>query len=268
MSSALWTAVGLYALFAGAMYVLQRRLMYVPQPYTATRPEDHRPDLQEIVCTADDGVAVHHWMLPAGDETRLGVVVFHGNAGSLEGSAEKFLGLSDDGHGLVLGNYRGYSGAAGRPTEAGLIADGRALLDRLHEEGWPAGRLVLYGESLGSGVATRLASERKAAGLVLEAPFTSAAAVAQRHYWYLPAYWLTRDRFDNLSRIGEVGAPILILHGERDRTVPVAHSRRLAERAGDGCELAIYPDAGHADLYEHGAEQRVRGFLNRLEAAD
>jgi len=266
MSSALWTAVGAYALFAAAMYALQRRLMYMPQPYTATRPEDHSDALREIVCTARDGVAVHHWVVPAEDRGRACLVVFHGNAGSLESSAAKFLGLARDGRGLVLGNYRGYSGAEGRPSEDGLYADGRALLDWLEGEGCPASRVVLYGESLGSGVATRLASERQTAGLILEAPFTSAAAVAQRHYWYLPAYWLTRDRFDNLSRIGHIDAPALILHGAQDRTVPVAHARRLAEEAKEPCDLAVFPEAGHADLYEHGAEAHVRTFLERADA--
>jgi fermentation-respiration switch protein FrsA (DUF1100 family) len=267
MPSTLWTVAGAYALFAAGMYAFQRRLLYVPQPFGSADPASHGTDLQEIVGQAHDGVSVHHWLNPAAQRERVGLVVFHGNAGNLEMSAEKFLGFADDGRAVVLSNYRGYSGAAGRPTEAGLYADARALLDRLEESGYPASRLVLYGESLGSGVATRLASERQVAGLVLEAPFTSIAAVAQRKYWYLPAYWLTRDRFDNLSRIGRVEAPVLILHGERDRVIPVSHAHRLARAAKRPCELFVFPDAGHADLYEHGAMDRIRAFLQLADTS-
>jgi fermentation-respiration switch protein FrsA (DUF1100 family) len=111
-----------------------------------------------------------------------------------------------------------------------------------------------------------MASERKFAGLILEAPFTSIPAVAQRKYWYLPAYWLTRDRFDSLSRIGEVDAPILILHGAKDRVVPASHGRRLARMAAENCELRLFSDAGHADLYSYGALGTIRAFLAKREA--
>jgi fermentation-respiration switch protein FrsA (DUF1100 family) len=268
MSATLWTAAGAYAGFMAMMYALQRRLLYVPQAFSSVAPESHLPKLREIVAQAADGVAVHHWLLPPSGAGSGVTVVFHGNAGSLMTSAEKFLDLAKSGRGVVLANYRGYSGADGRPTEQGLYADARALLDALHAEGYGAGSIVLYGESLGSGVATRMAAERQVAGIVLEAPFTSIPAVAQRRYWYLPAYWLTRDRFDSLTRIGEVGAPILILHGERDRVVPVSHGRRLAREAAENCELRLFAEAGHADLYGHGALDTVLAFLERVDGEE
>src|SRR5207247_4700078 len=109
----------------------------------------------------------------------------------------------------------------GQPSEAGLSSDARAALDFLDGEGITPNRLVIYGESLGSGVAVPVAAQREVAALILEAPFTSVAEVAQYHYSFMPAAALVRDRFDSLSRIGNVKAPILVLHGERDRVVPI-----------------------------------------------
>jgi fermentation-respiration switch protein FrsA (DUF1100 family) len=122
---------------------------------------------------------------------------------------------------------------------------------------------VIYGESLGSGVAVPLAAQRKVAGLILEAPFTSIAEVAQYHYSFIPASALVRDRFDSRARIGNVRAPVLVLHGERDRVVPVRFGRALFDAAPEPKELWIAREAGHENLVRYGAFEAVLGFLQR-----
>jgi hypothetical protein len=162
-----------------------------------------------------------------------------------------------------MAEYRGYGGNAGTPSESGLVADGAAALDFLDGEGIAPNRLVIYGESLGSGVAVFLAAQREVASLILEAPFTSVAEVAQHHYSFIPASALLRDRFDSRAKIGNVRVPILVLHGERDRVVPLRYGRALFDVAPDPKELWLSREAGHEDLVRYGALEAVLDFLRR-----
>jgi fermentation-respiration switch protein FrsA (DUF1100 family) len=173
------------------------------------------------------------------------------------------MGFAQEGLGVLLLEYRGYGGNPGAPTEAGLYADADAALDFLSQDGIPASRLVIYGESLGSGVAVHMAAERELAALILEAPFTRLADAASYHYSFVPVSVLLRDRFDSLSAIGKIRAPILILHGERDRVIPVRFGRALLAAAPEPKEGWFSPDAGHEDLARFGALDAVFDFIAR-----
>jgi pimeloyl-ACP methyl ester carboxylesterase len=253
-----------YGLLVGLLYAQQRRILFKPDPNPPARPADAPPGLREIATETSDGLRLSHWYLPPEREGAGVVVVLHGNAGNRGGSLAKFRELHDWGRGLVLADYRGYGGNPGKPGEAGLIADARSVLDWLAGHGVEAARVVLYGESLGSGVASALAAERPVGGVVLEAPFTSVAELAQQQYWYVPARQLVRDRFDSRARIGGVDAPILILHGDRDPTIPVDHGVALAEAAGANAHLVRLPDGDHLNLWEVSAAERVKAFLDRV----
>ncbi|WP_200340264.1 alpha/beta fold hydrolase [Rhodovibrio sodomensis] len=253
-----------YALLVGLLYTQQRQILFKPDRGTPERPADAPDGFAEITSQTADGLSLSHWYLPPARAGAGVVVVLHGNAGSRDGSYRKFQEIHAWGYGLVLADYRGYAGNPGAPSEAGLIADARSVLDWLAGQGVPAGRAVLYGESLGSGVATALAAEREVAGMVLEAPFTSVADLAQQQYWYVPAKWLVRDPFDSRARIPSVSAPSLILHGDRDPTIPVDHGIALAEAAGGRAELARFPEGDHLNLWRVGADARVRAFLQRV----
>jgi len=253
-----------YALGVGLLYTQQRRLLFKPDPDKPVRPSDAPPEFAAIARETADGLELAHWYLPPADGAAGTVVVLHGNAGNRAGSYAKFRDVHAWGYGLLLADYRGYGGNPGAPSEAGLITDARSVLDGLAERGVPGERVVLYGESLGSGVATALAAERPVAGVILEAPFTAIADLAQRQYWYVPARQLVRDPFDSRSRIVQVTAPILILHGDRDPTIPVDHGVALAQVAGDTAELVRFPDGDHLNLWEIGAGTRVRAFLDRV----
>ena len=164
---------------------------------------------------------------------------------------------------MLLAEYRGYGGNPGAPSEAGFYTDGRAALAFLDREGVTLNRLVLYGESLGSGVAVLLAVEHRIAALVLEAPFTSVAEVAQCHFRFVPASRMVIDRFDSLSRIGKITAPLLVLHGEHDRVVPIRFGRALFDAAPEPKEGCFAPEAGHENLARYGALDVVVEFIER-----
>lgn len=261
----LWLPLGLYLLLVAALFLFQRGLLYLP---STDRPDPARagqPAPEVVQVEGPDGLVLVHWYWPPAAEDGRVVVVFQGNAGHIGHRADKYRFLVEAGQGLLLAGYRGYGGNPGSPSEPGMTADGAALLAWLAGRGVTPGRTLLYGESLGSGLAVKLAAAaaEPLGGLVLEAPYTSIAAVAQAHYWYVPAKWLVRDRWDAAAVVADVRAPLLILHGERDGIVPTRFGRALFELAADPKDALWLPDAGHNDVLDFAvARDRVLAFVS------
>ena len=245
--------------FVALMYVAQRTLMYHPDRLRTSPAAAGFPAAQEIELHSADGETLIAWHVPPQGDQPL-VLYFHGNAGALAYRVDRFRALIADGLGLLAVSYRGYGGSTGRPSEAGLIADAEAAY-AFATASIPAERIVVWGESLGTGVAVALAARRPIGRLVLEAPFTSAADVGARVYWFLPVQSLMKDPFRSDTHIGKVTAPLLILHGERDTVVPFEFGQRLFALANKPKRLARFPEATHADLDAHGALAAFRAFL-------
>jgi uncharacterized protein len=251
-----------YAALVGGLYLFQRQLLYLPDK---ARPELfglEQLGVREVMLPTEDGLSLLSWYLPA-RPGRPVIAYFHGNGGHIGYRAERLLRFAREGYGVLMAEYRGYGGNPGAPSETGFYTDGRAALAFLDREGVASDRLVLYGESLGSGVAVALATEHEIAALILEAPLTSVAEVAQSHFPYVPASRMVVDRFDSLSRIGRVKAPILVLHGERDRVVPVRYGRALFDAAPEPKEGWFAPEAGHENLARYGSLDVVAAFIDR-----
>ena len=159
--------------------------------------------------------------------------------------------------------YRGF-GNPGAPSEQGLYNDARAALGELHKRGVPDKAIVLYGESMGTGVATQMATEINAAALILESPYTSVPDVGADRYPVVPVRWILRDRYDSLSKISSVHMPLLLLHGEQDQVVPVRFGKQLFAAANDPKQAEFVPDAGHNDVYSLRVQELVLNFLAKL----
>jgi uncharacterized protein len=258
----LGSALAAYGVLVGGLYVFQRHLLYFPDVARPELGDLAALGVREIAIRTADGLSLLSWYLPPRDGRPV-IAYFHGNGGHIGYRAERLRWFARTGYGVLMAEYRGYGGNPGTPSERGLVADGAAVLDFLGGEGMTPNQLVIYGESLGSGVAVPLATQREVAGVILEAPFTSVAEVAQHHYSFIPASALLRDRFDSLARIGDVKAPILVLHGERDRIVPVRFGRALFDAAPQPKELWLAPEAGHEDLVRYGAFEAVLDFVRR-----
>lgn len=260
MSMALKVAAGLvalYVLIVLAGYMLQRRLMYFPNPERVTPAQAGLTGVEERVLKMPDGVRVIAWYAKAqpGKPTLL---YFHGNAGSLGGRAYRIQAYRELGWGVFMMSYRGYSGSGGSPTEKDNVADARIAYGALLLEGVDAGEVILYGESLGSGVAARLATERKAAGLVLEAPYTSIVDMAKLAYPYLPAQWFLTDRYETDKVLPQVHVPVLILHGAQDGLIPIRMGEALLEIANPPKALVAFPDGAHSNLYAPGRDAQIK----------
>jgi uncharacterized protein len=255
-----------YVLIISTLFTFQRRLIYVPDRERPTPAAFGVPEMAEIGLETADRVKLLAWWRAPVDATAPVIVYFHGNAGHLGFRADKVRPYLDAGYGVLLPAWRGYSGNDGSPSEAGLYLDARAAIAFLTARGFDAARIVVYGESLGTGPAVQIATEITPAALVLEAPFTALADVvaAMPAYRVVPVRLLLRDRFNNLAKIGRVRAPLLIVHGERDTLIPVALGRRLLEAANPPKEGVFPAAAGHADLYDYGAAAAILDFIGRV----
>lgn len=231
--------LGLYAAGLGALYAGQRSMIF-PAPDGSVAPP---PGYAPITLSTADGLQLKAlYRAPAPGRPTL--VFFHGNGDSLAGSLVAVERYVAAGYGALLPEYRGYGGNPGSPSEDGLYADGRAARDWLAAQGVAPERQVLIGFSLGTGVVTRLAQEQAPAALILIAPYTSVPDVVAHRFGRLVPGWLVRDRLDSLSRIDRITAPTLILHDRDDRSIPVAHGQRLAQRSGRA-KLVLFSGHDH-----------------------
>ena len=219
--------------------------------------------MREEAIRTSDGLVLTAWYSPAkpGQPT---IVYIHGNAGTLGDRHHRVQPYLERGFGMLLVGYRGYGGNPGQPTEAGLYEDGRAHLDWLAQQGVREDQLVLYGESLGAAIATQLATERKAAALVLEAPFASILLSARARYPLFAFDWLIKDKFANIDKIDKINMPLFVIHGARDLVTPQRFGRMVYERAQEP-KSALWPsEAGHNDLATFGMIEAVMRFLDGL----
>jgi uncharacterized protein len=256
-----WTMMACLA-FGGLtalMYLTQRKLMYFPDTVRTAPAAAGFAAAEEITLETADGERVIAWHVPPRANNPL-IIYFHGNGGSLRYRVERFRALTANGAGLFAVSYRGYGGSSGAPTEPGLLADADAAY-AFAAARYPPERIVLWGESLGSGVAIALAAERKVSRLVLEAPFTSAADIGAAVYWFMPVRLLMKDQFRSDQRIARVTAPILILHGSNDAVVPVSFGERLFALANEPKRMVKIPGGGHNDLDSFGAISAARPFI-------
>jgi fermentation-respiration switch protein FrsA (DUF1100 family) len=251
-----------YGGIVGALFFGQRRLLYRPGTGRPLLGELQQLGVREVTVTTRDGLPLRSWFLPPA-AGRPVIVYFHGNGGHIGGRGERLRRFAGQGYGVLMLDYRGYGGNPGKPSEAGLYADAEAALAFLERRSIAAERLVLWGESLGSAVVVYLAADRPVAAIVLEAPFTSVAALAQLHYPFVPAAILVRDRFDCLSRIGRIISPLLVLHGGGDRIVPIRFGHELFASAPSPKEGWFEPRAGHQNLAAFGALDAAIAFIDR-----
>ena len=261
LKSILLMALAGYVGLVAIMYFAQRALMYFPYSVRMTPADADFPQAQEVMLRAADGTNVIAWEVPPKEKKPV-VLYFHGNGGSLAHRVARFQKLVEDGTGLVALSYRGYGGSEGKPSEDGLIADGRAAYDFARTR-YPDAKIVLWGESLGSGVAVAIAAEKEVAAIVLEAPFTSTADIAFNAYPFIPVSLLMKDQFRSDERIGKVKAPLLIMHGTRDRVVPIRFGERLFDIANQPKEFVRFANGGHEDLDRYDHLSAARKFLSQ-----
>jgi len=255
---------GVYLAAVLSLWAFQRELLYSPDPIAAVEPAhyDMLSGVRDVQLRTSDGLVLHSWYAraPAGRPT---IVMFPGKSSSLRGQRYRVAKFIDADMGVLLVGYRGYSGNPGEPSESGLYRDAAAALDWLQAEGVPGGSVILYGISLGSGVATQMAAERPHAALILEAPYTSIADVAAGRFPLIPVRWLIRDRFDSFARAASLVKPLLVMHGDSDTVIPQQLGRKLFAAVNAPKEGFWPQGVGHDDLFDHGGFDAAVAFIER-----
>ncbi|MDN5000064.1 alpha/beta hydrolase [Bradyrhizobium sp. GCM10027634] len=259
-----WIAIILAAGYCAGLVLLfakQRSLLFpIPTTERTAPAAAGFPQAEEHVLTTSDGEKVIVWHVPP-KPGRAVVLYFHGNGDFLAGLAGRFKAITADGTGLVALSYRGYAGSSGAPSEDGLLRDGAAAYSFAAER-YDAQRIVVWGFSLGTGVAVAIASEHPIRKLILEAPYTSIADVAAAHFRFVPVRLLIRDPLHSDQRIARVAVPLLVVHGAQDQTIPIAFGEKLFALAHDPKQFVRISAGGHDDLGNLGMIEIARGFIN------
>ena len=248
----------------GMPWALQRQLIYFPDPTQVPPAGDVIAGARDVTLHTADGLELGAWFVPATGrpDTGMAVLVAPGNGGNRAGRAGLAEELSRRGLAVLLMDYRGYGGNPGRPSQDGLAADADAAAEALEQLGYPPGRTVYFGESLGAGVVAALQVRHRPAGIVLRSPFTELADVGAHHYPWLPVRALLHDRFPVLEHVATCDVPVTVIYGDRDSVVPTMLSARVADHAPTLAERVVIADADHNDPVMFGP--RVADAVARL----
>jgi fermentation-respiration switch protein FrsA (DUF1100 family) len=255
----------LYAVVALSAFLFQRRLTYFPDPQRTSPASFNLVGVEERIIATPDGEQLVSWFAPAA-AGRPTVLYFHGNAGNLANRSERVRRFLTRGWGVMFLSYRGYSGSTGTPSEGANVADAKLAYDTLRAAGVDPDDIIIYGESLGSGVAVQVAAEKQVGGLVLDAPYTSIVDVAEVSYPYLPVRPFIFDRYETMQYLPKVTAPLLVMHGEDDRVIPVEMGKAVYAAANAPKEIVTFPRAGHSDHHLYGSYEELFRWVDALRA--
>jgi uncharacterized protein len=238
-----------YLAMVGLMYAKQDELTFDPDPLRISPASVNVANADVVEIRTADGERLAAWYTPA--KAGMPVILFlHGKGGNIGHRPRRYRFFTAQGFGVLFVDYRGYGGSTGTPSEQGLLADAEAAYTWLMAKGIAPQRLAVIGESLGTGIAVKLAARRPIAALALEAPYSSLSDIAADRYWWLPARLLINNPIDAAADIGKINSPLLVQHGDADQTVPIAYGRKLFDRANMPKVFVTIPGADHSIFNE------------------
>lgn len=250
-----------YAVACVAVVFLQRHLIYVPAKEAGQPADFGLPGVTVGSLETPDGEHLETWRWHGSGDKPV-IVFFHGNAGNLEDRHDVFQMFRGLGYGFVALDYRGYGNSTGTPSYKALINDALLVFDHTSSSPEFAGRkMVLYGESLGTGVATEVATRRRVGGLILQSPYTTVADAARERFPWLPVDLLLTERFSTVPQISSINAPLLVLHGAEDELFPSAMAQRVFDEASGRKVIDIMAGLGHNDIYPDDIEDAIADFV-------
>ena len=253
----------IYILILVFLYFNQRNLLYHPNENNYSG-DKIAVDIKKVTILTSDNIELLGWYHEKNIKDFKTIIYFHGNAGSLENRIHKLNHFHEMNVNFLIVAWRGFSGNNGNPSEQGLYVDGKSAIDWLIKKGVDEKNLILYGESLGTGVATHLAQNRSFAGVILETPFTSMIDAAKIFYPYIPVNLLLKDKFENYKKIKNVKLPILVMHGEKDQIVPFSMGKKIYEMANEPKYFYFTKYDDHMMEYDEKLVLAIKSFLKRL----
>jgi uncharacterized protein len=268
-SALLLLALAYVALVAFA-WLRQESMLFlpgIPSRQLAATPAHIGLEYEALRIGTADGEELDAWFVPARQERGV-LLFFHGNAGNISHRLDSLQIFNRLGLSVLIFDYRGYGRSTGRPSEAGTHEDARAAWRHLVEErGVPAGRIVLFGRSLGGAIAARLATEHRPRALILESTFRSVPALAAEIYWFLPVRWLARIQYPVEEWIRTVDAPLLVIHSREDEIIPFGHGKALYAAAA-GPKQLLELRGGHNTGFLVSGSRYIEGIAAFLDGLD
>ncbi len=257
-----------YGLLLVAMYTFQAQFVYFPASTVDATPADAGLVFEEVSLRTEDGVPLHGWWLPAARPARQTLLFLHGNAGNIAHRLDSLRIFHELGVDTLIIDYRGYGKSGGTPSESGTYADASAAWHYLTRvRAVPAGRIVVFGRSLGAAVAVWLATHRTVGALIIESGFTSLPDLAAHHYSWLPVRRLARYSYDSAARLPRVSVPILVVHSRDDEIIPFEHGHHLFAVAPEPKQFLIL-DGDHNAGFLTSRTRYVAGLRRFLDGLD
>ena len=255
--------VVLYLIILVVLFFYQRNLLYHPNEnnYSGDRL---LVEVNKVKIPTSDNLLLNGWFHKKDIKNYKTIIYFHGNAGTLENRIHKLNHFKDIEINFLIIAWRGFSGNEGKPTEKGLYIDGQSALNWILKQGVKENDIILYGESLGTGVATEIAQNKNYAGVILETPFTSMTDAAKKFYPYIPVSFLLKDKYNNKKKINNIKIPILIMHGEKDTIVPFTMGQKIFELANDPKYSYFTKNDDHMMEYDDQLISTLKKFFKSL----
>jgi fermentation-respiration switch protein FrsA (DUF1100 family) len=245
------------------VYFYQRNLLYHPSENNYLN-DKITFNYEEIFIETDKKIKLKSWFIKKDLNKFKTILIFHGNAGNLFNRVYKLNELNKLDVNILLISWRGFSGNKGKPTEKNLYHDAEEAVKWLNNRGAISKNIILYGESLGTGVATELGTRNAFGGIILESPFTSIANAAKIYYPYLPVNIILKDRYDSIGKIKNITTPILIMHGRKDNIVPQKMGLELYEKANQP-KFSYFPENDdHMMEYNDNLLNSIKLFINKI----
>ena len=245
------------------LFIFQRNLMYHPDEnnYSGDKLE---VDIKKVKINTPDGLDLLGWFHKKDLKRFKTIIYFHGNAGKLENRIHKLNHFKDMDVNFLIIAWRGFSGNDGKPSEENLYIDGNSSIKWLKNLGLSEKDIIIYGESLGTGVATEIAKNNNFAGLVLETPFTSMIEAAKNFYPYIPVRILLRDKYENDKKIKNINIPVFVMHGEADQIVPFWMGKKIYEMANQPKYSYFTEYDNHMMEFDERLVNAIKSFIESL----
>ncbi len=244
-------------------YIFQRNLLYHPTENNYSG-DKILVDVEKIKIKTQDNIQLVSWYHKKKLNNYKTILFLHGNAGSLENRIHKINHFKDMNVNFLIVAWRGFSGNKGKPTEKGLYEDARSAVRWLKSNGVGENNIIIYGESLGTGVATEIAQNKNFAGVILESPFTSMIDAGKDKYPYLPVRLLLKDKYESFKKIKNIKSPVLIMHGKVDNIVPFHMGKKMYELANQPKYSYFSEYDDHMMEYNENLLKALKEFIHSL----
>ena len=260
ISTLFFSIILIYLIIVAYMYLNQRKLLYLPSENNYL---DDQIDFnfREVFIDVEKNLKLKAWLIENDFKNKKTLVFFHGNAGNLSNRTYKLNQLSKLDLNIIILAWRSFSGNEGEPSEQNLYNDAKKTIDWLNTKGVKNKNIILYGESLGTGIAVELGQTNQFGGIILESPFTSMINAAKNIYPWLPVKYLLKDKYDSEKKIKNLQIPILIMHGKKDNIVPFKMGKKLYDLANNPKFFYFTENDDHMMTFDEQLVGTIKNFL-------